>query len=123
MEDKLNIVANGRQPQYFSNGRRPQLFGKWKMTSIFSKWKITQLFWQIEDNIGTAQPQLVFASIKKCQKHSLFEIEQYHKSENVCMRRVCTPKACGPVATDILRTEQVSARAKLNMTINLVIRL
>jgi hypothetical protein len=56
MVDKINIVANVRQPQYFSqwkvtsiiwkmeedlnyleNGRQPQLFGKWKTTSIFNK--------------------------------------------------------------------------------------
>jgi hypothetical protein len=34
MEDDLNILANGRQPQHF---------GKWKMTSIF---------WQMEDNLN-----------------------------------------------------------------------
>ena len=54
MEDNLNILANGRRPQYFckwnttsifwqmkddlnllANGRRPKYFGKWKTTSIF----------------------------------------------------------------------------------------
>jgi hypothetical protein len=34
MEDDLNILANGRQPQYF---------GKWNTTSIF---------WQIEENLN-----------------------------------------------------------------------
>jgi hypothetical protein len=34
MEEDLNILANGRRPQYF---------GKWKMTSIF---------WQIEDDLN-----------------------------------------------------------------------
>ena len=31
MEDNLNILANGRQPQYFG------------------KWKTTLIFWQMED--------------------------------------------------------------------------
>jgi hypothetical protein len=34
MEDDLNILRNGRQPQYFD---------KWKMTSIF---------WQMEDDLS-----------------------------------------------------------------------
>jgi hypothetical protein len=51
MEDDLVILMNGRQPQYFENVRRAQ------------KWKTTPIFCQIEDNInselGTAQPQHV----------------------------------------------------------------
>jgi hypothetical protein len=54
MEDDLNILANGRRPQYLGklktssviwkmkndliileNGRQPQYFGKMKMTSMF----------------------------------------------------------------------------------------
>ena len=34
MEDNLNILANGRQPQYF---------GKWKTTSVF---------WEMEDDLN-----------------------------------------------------------------------
>ena len=64
-------------------------------TSIFSQWKITQLFGQMEDNLGTAQPQLVFASVNKCPKQSPFEIAQYPKVENLFVCPLCLPKACG----------------------------
>ena len=37
MEEDLNILANGRRPQYF---------GKWKMISMF---------WQMEDDINGRQ--------------------------------------------------------------------
>ena len=56
MEEDLNILANGRRPNYF---------GKWKTTSIFCQiedslnilvvkrqWNTTPIFCQIEDNIN-----------------------------------------------------------------------
>jgi hypothetical protein len=43
MEDDLNILANGRQPQYF---------GKWKTTTIFGNWKTTAIFCQMEDDLN-----------------------------------------------------------------------
>ena len=39
MEDDLNILVNGRQPQIHSNGRQPQYSWKAKTTSIFLKSK------------------------------------------------------------------------------------
>ena len=117
MEDKFNIGSNGRKAQYFSDGRQPNLFGKWKMTSIFSKWKITQLFGQMEDNLGTAQPQLVFASVKKCPKQSPFEIAQYPKVENLFVCPLCLPKACGKGyfenCTSVGQTEQYCTLAHM----------
>jgi hypothetical protein len=41
LEDSLNSLENGRQPQLFGNGRQPHFLAKWKTTSIF--------FWQMED--------------------------------------------------------------------------
>ena len=35
MEDNLNYLENGRQPQSLLNGIWPNYFGKWKTTSIF----------------------------------------------------------------------------------------
>jgi hypothetical protein len=43
MNDYFNILANGRQPQYF---------GKLKMTSKCSKWKTTSVFWQMENDLN-----------------------------------------------------------------------
>jgi hypothetical protein len=43
MEDYLNILAHGKQPQYFD---------KWKTTSIFGKWKMTSKFWQMKDYLN-----------------------------------------------------------------------
>ena len=43
MEDELNILANGRPLDILENGRRPQYVEKWKTTPIFC---------QIEDNIN-----------------------------------------------------------------------
>jgi hypothetical protein len=54
IKDNLNILADGRRPQYFGkmkddinffeNGRRPQYFGKWKTNSTYwqmEEWQIT----------------------------------------------------------------------------------
>jgi hypothetical protein len=43
MEYDINILANGRQPQYF---------GKWKPPQYFIKWKTTPIFWQMVDNLN-----------------------------------------------------------------------
>ena len=76
MKDDINILENGRRPQFWGiwkttsifwpNGRRPQVFGqmeddliflcKWKMTSIFKvNWKKTSKTktWNISATIGT----------------------------------------------------------------------
>ena len=64
----LNILANGRRPQYLykwkqpqfslENESQPQIFGKWKTTQIFSsgtgpenlgKCRTTSIFWQMEE--------------------------------------------------------------------------
>lgn len=52
MEDDLNLVANGRRPQYFQMEDDLNYLEKWKTTSIISKWKINQLFWQMEDDLN-----------------------------------------------------------------------
>ena len=74
VEDYLNILANGRRPQFFSsNGRRPQYFGKWKKTLIFlqmeydlnilAKGEMTSIFLQMEYDLNILanerQPQNV----------------------------------------------------------------
>ena len=51
LEEDLNILVNGRRPQFLAkwkttsilggNGRRPQFLGKWKTTPFF---------WQMEDD-------------------------------------------------------------------------
>ena len=46
MEEDLNILANGRRPQYF---------GKWKTTSIFWQMEDVINFWQMEDDINGRQ--------------------------------------------------------------------
>jgi hypothetical protein len=43
MEEDLNILANGRQPQYF---------GKWKTTSIFCQMEGDINFFTLEDNLN-----------------------------------------------------------------------
>jgi hypothetical protein len=64
MEDYLNILANGRQPQYLGNWRTKSVF--WKMENGLNnlanrrcpqhvvKWKATSIFVlsRIEDNIN-----------------------------------------------------------------------
>ena len=35
MQDNLNFMENGRQPQFLTSGRQPKLFGKWKKTTTF----------------------------------------------------------------------------------------
>ena len=71
MEDKLNILANGRRPQYFgkwnttlifcrmedtlnslANWKTISTFRKWKMTSMFWLMDLTSIFWQMEDDIN-----------------------------------------------------------------------
>ena len=63
MEEDHNILANGRQHQYF---------GIWKMTSIFwkleqkpqyfGKQKTTSILWQMEDDINVLklEDELIF---------------------------------------------------------------
>ena len=58
MEDDLNILANGRWPQYFGKWKTTLIFcqmeddlnilAKWNMISIFRKWKRK---WKMEDDI------------------------------------------------------------------------
>jgi hypothetical protein len=45
MEDNLNPLQYGRQPQSLKNGRLPQYFGKWKRPH----------FWQVEDHLNYDQ--------------------------------------------------------------------
>ena len=52
MEDDLNILENGRRPQYFLNGRRPQYFWKWKTTSIFLKLEADLNIFKMEDDLN-----------------------------------------------------------------------
>ena len=55
MQDNLNILWNGRQPQFFllSNWKRPTFFslqiGKLELEEI---WKTTSMFLKIEDNLN-----------------------------------------------------------------------
>ena len=66
MEDDLNVLFNGRQPQYFLkendfniffNGRRLQYIFKWKMTSIILEWKTNLKKLKMEDDLKNQSNQ------------------------------------------------------------------
>jgi hypothetical protein len=55
MEDFLNILGNGRRPEYFSQWKTTSFFGRWKTTTINWKLKNDQLekiIWQMEENLN-----------------------------------------------------------------------
>ena len=59
MEDDLNLLEYGRQPQslrvegflnILENGRQLKYFSQWKTTSFFGKWKTTSINWKMEND-------------------------------------------------------------------------
>ena len=84
MEDDLNFISNGRQPQFFF---------KWKTTSIFFWLKTTSISFQMEDDLnfffkwkttsifGTAQPQLVLPNLL-CRISEMVSFKKYEKCIN-----------------------------------------
>ena len=66
MEDYLNILANGRRPQYFDKWKTTSNFGKMKpqslvnlrQTKYYVKWNTTSIFWLMEDYFNFFQSRI-----------------------------------------------------------------